>query len=117
MKVRRGDVVLVAFPFATGAGSKRRPALVVQSDHNNARLTNTVVAAITTTTHRSRERPQLLVDPNDSLGQGSGLLMTSVVGCENLAALEQSLITRVIGRLSPTAMSQIDKCLKTALGI
>ena len=55
MNVQPGDVVLVAFPFASGIGSKRRPALVVQSDHNNRRMANTVLAAITTTTHRSHE--------------------------------------------------------------
>ncbi len=28
MKVRRGDVVLVLYPFASGQGASRRPALI-----------------------------------------------------------------------------------------
>ena len=30
--MRRGDVVLVDFPFSTGGGAKVRPALVIQND-------------------------------------------------------------------------------------
>lgn len=44
MKVERGGVVLVNYPFASGTGSKVRPALVVQCDRNNSRLDNTVIA-------------------------------------------------------------------------
>jgi mRNA-degrading endonuclease toxin of MazEF toxin-antitoxin module len=46
MKSQRGDVVLVSYPFASGGGSKVRPALVIQCDRNNGRLDNTIVAQI-----------------------------------------------------------------------
>jgi hypothetical protein len=36
MRVNRGDVVLVDYPFTTG-GAKVLPALVVQNDRDNAR--------------------------------------------------------------------------------
>ena len=62
MTLYRGDVVLVQFPFASGTTSKVRPALIVQNDRNNSRLTNTLVAAITTTTHRSGEPTQFLIE-------------------------------------------------------
>jgi len=32
VNVRRGDVVLVDFPFSAGGGAKVRPALVIQND-------------------------------------------------------------------------------------
>lgn len=50
MNVSRGDIVLVAFPFTSGRGGELRPAVVVQADTLNMRLTNTVIAGITTTT-------------------------------------------------------------------
>jgi mRNA-degrading endonuclease toxin of MazEF toxin-antitoxin module len=50
-------VLLVHFPFTSASGVKVRPALVVQNDRNNHRLTNVIVAAVTTTTHRSGEPP------------------------------------------------------------
>jgi len=117
MKVSRGDVVLVAFPFASGVGVKRRPALVVQNDQNNRRMANTILAAITTTTHRSGRKTQFEIDPNAPDGTGSGLLLPSVVSCENLATIEQQLVVRRIGRLSDTVMRQIDACLRASLGL
>ena len=47
MSAVRGDVVLAWYPFASGSGGKRRPCLVIQNDTDNARLTNTIVAQIT----------------------------------------------------------------------
>ncbi len=39
--MKRGDVVLLDYPYADGSGSKVRPALIVQNDGDNQRLTNT----------------------------------------------------------------------------
>jgi len=65
MRVRRGDIVLPPIAFTSGGGAKLRPALVVQSVHNNVRLNDTGVAIITKTTHRAtREPTQLLIDIN-----------------------------------------------------
>jgi mRNA interferase MazF len=60
--MRRGDVVLVDWPFSGGGASKIRPALIVQNDRDNQRLTNTIVAMITSTTRRATEATQLLID-------------------------------------------------------
>jgi mRNA interferase MazF len=118
MKVQRGDVVLLPIAFTSGAGVKLRPALVVQSDHNNVRLNDTIVAIVTKTTHRAtRESTQLLIDINSPDGQQSGLLHNSAVKCEHLATVSMADISRVIGRLPPAAMTQIEGCLKAALAI
>lgn len=117
MNVQRGDVVLVWFPFASGTGGKLRPALVVQTDRNNQRLVNTIVAQITSTTRRTHEPTQLLVEIATPDGKMSGLLVNSAVKCEHLATLERQLIQRKIGVLSPNPMARIDESLKTALGL
>ena len=63
MKVSRGDVVLIDFPFSGGGGSKVRPALVVQNDTDNRRLNNSIVAMVTSQTKRAGTQPtQLFVD-------------------------------------------------------
>ena len=62
MTVNRGDVVLVDYPFTTG-GAKVRPALVVQNDRDNARMTNTIVAQISGNTARVNEATQHLQTP------------------------------------------------------
>jgi mRNA interferase MazF len=44
--MKRGDVVILDHPFTDGSASKVRPALVVQNDRDNRRVTNTIVALI-----------------------------------------------------------------------
>jgi mRNA interferase MazF len=118
MRVQRGDVVLLPITFTTGGGGKLRPALVVQSDHNNARLNATIVAIITKTTHRATtEATQLLIDVNTPEGRRSGLLHTSAVKCEHLVTVSMADINRVIGSLPPATMRRIEGCLKAALAI
>jgi len=118
MKLKRGSVVLVRFPFSSGTGAKLRPALVVQSDRNNRRLQSTVIAMITSTTRNAtREPTQLLIDIATAAGRQSGLLHTSPVKCENLFTVEQHLVFRTIGCLPPPAMKRIDACLQAALGL
>ena len=53
--MKRGDVVLVDFVYSSGKTSKLRPALVIQSDHNNLLLTKTIVAQITSRLRRLNE--------------------------------------------------------------
>lgn len=52
MPVKRGDVILAFVANVGQPGGKIRPAVVVQSDHNNARLRETIFAAITSNTSR-----------------------------------------------------------------
>jgi mRNA interferase MazF len=116
MSVHRGDVVIVDWPFV-GGGSKPRPALVVQNDRDNNRLTNTVVAMITSRTHRAHEPTQLLIDIATPEGKQTGLHRSSVVNCVNMFTVEQAKILHVIGTMPATLMQQVDGCLKAALDL
>jgi mRNA interferase MazF len=115
--VNRGDVVLTFYPFASGSGGKRRPGLVVQNDADNARMTATILAQITTNLARAGEPTHLLIEASTIEGQHSGLLHDSLVSCNNLVTVEQTRIHKVIGCIPATTMQKIDDCLKTALGL
>jgi len=118
MKVRRGDIVLVDFPYSDHTGSKVRPALVVQADTWNQRLDDTILALITSSRHRRvGAATQFVIDMTTAEGQQTGLRLNSVIQCENLLTYDQALILRILGRLSVAAMEQIAACLKAALGI
>jgi len=117
MNVRRGDVVLVDFPYPAGVGSKVRPALVVQNDRDNARLLNTVVVQITSVTSRSAELTQVLVEIATPDGSQSGLAFDSVANCVNIVTLDRNRIRRRLGNLSLATMQQVDAALKAAFGI
>jgi mRNA interferase MazF len=117
MKVRRGDVIMAFYPFASEVQGKRRPALVIQNDVDNARLQNTVIAQITSNLRRVGDPSHFLIELATPDGQRSGLLHDSVVSCNNLVTVRQDRIDKVIGSLSPAAMRQVDDCLRAALGL
>jgi mRNA interferase MazF len=117
MSVQRGDVVLLQAPFASRAGAKTRPMLVVQNDTNNIRMANTILVFITTNLSRSSEPTQVLVDVTTSEGRPSGLKQTSVVSCENILTVVQSDILRTIGHLPDKLMQRVDAALKESLAL
>jgi len=117
MNVRRGDVVLAIFPFASGDGASRRPAVGVQDDRDNARMQNTIIAQITTNLRREAEPTHLRIDAASNEGRDAGLLHDSVVSCNNLATIRGDRIDRIIGHLSDDMMLRLDACLKAALGL
>jgi mRNA interferase MazF len=117
MPINRGDVILAYVLNVGSPGGKVRPALIVQSDHNNARLNETIIAAITSNTSRVHEATQLLIEVATPDGAASGLLHDSAVRCERLHSIPQGDVRRVIGSLSGALMRQIDDCLKAALGM
>ena len=118
MNVRRGDVVILDFPQAPGQPPKRRPAVVVQSDHNNGRLTNSIFAMVTSNIRLATTEPaQVLIDVATPDGQRTGLTRTSAVKCENLYTLPQATVLKTIGQLSPVLLQQVDDALKASLGL
>ena len=117
MSARRGDIVMTWFPFASGQGGKRRPCLVLQNDEDNGKLANTVIAQITSNLRRAGDKSHLLIRLATPEGQQSGLLHDSLISCNNLATIEQALISSVIGSLPATAMQQVDACLRAPLSI
>lgn len=118
MKVQRGDVVLVDYPFSDGSGSKVRPTVVVQADEWNARLDDTILAVVTSSTRRRVATPtQFLVEIATNAGQQTGLRGDSVVQCGNLATYAQYRVIRVMGRLANSHIDQLEECLSASLGL
>jgi mRNA-degrading endonuclease toxin of MazEF toxin-antitoxin module len=115
--MKRGDVVIVKFPYADGSRGKSRPSLVVQNDRDNARFANTIVAMISGNIRFAAEPTQLLVDPATAAGASSGLHGASVVKCGNLSTVRQEDVQQVIGHLSDQLMSQVNERLNAALEI
>ena len=115
--MKRGDIVLVPFPFQDKPGEKIRPAVVVQSDAERARLINTIVAMITGNTDDAGQPTTLLVDPRTPEGAGSGLAGPSLIKAYNLATVRQKRIIAVLGHLSDVLETRLDDCLKAALDL
>jgi mRNA interferase MazF len=114
--VQRGDVVVVDFTVTYPQAGKR-PALVIQNDHDNARMHNTIVAQITTNISRAREAAQLLIDEHHPDWIVSGLRAASAVNASSLVTVPKSDLVRKFGNLSDQTLQEINECLKVALGI
>ncbi len=110
--MKRGDVVMVDWPYSDRQGSKFRPAVVVQADFLNGLIHDTVLVAVTRTS-RGAATTEVVIDP--ALEPRSGLRQRSIVSCNNLLTVDQGLVARVIGVLSHAVMQKVDAALKSAL--
>jgi mRNA interferase MazF len=111
--MKRGEIVIIDFPFSDQSGRKRRPALVVQADGLNQSLRDTILASISTTA--KGDVTHVLIDPHTE--PSSGLKVASGVRCEKLFVIEQRFIRGSIGELSSKTMSKVDAGLRKALGL
>ena len=92
IRFERGDLVLLAFPFSSGAVTKQRPALVLFDSGDQ----DVLVARVTTGESRSP------LDINVGDWKQAGLLAASSVRLHKLATLEKGLVRRRLGRVSPS---------------
>ena len=102
--IHQGDVVWVELPRASGSvPSKRRPAVVLQSDRFNRSALNTVVVAAVTSNLRLAALPG-----NVRLARGeAGLPRASVVNVTQLATIDRSAATERIGQVTLRRVRQI----------
>ncbi len=92
---KRGDVVLVPFPFTDLTSSKRRPALVISPNSFNAQQQDLVVAAITSQVSDTTDT--LILTPDD-FSSGS-LPKTSLVKPNKLFTIHSTLVIKRIAVL------------------
>jgi mRNA interferase MazF len=99
-RYRRGDIVLVSFPFTDLSSSKRRPALVVSPDSFNQAMQDVVLAAITS---QGVEGPTLTIEPGDCT---DGILpRKSIVKPAKLFTMHTTLILKRICTLGPEKLA------------
>jgi mRNA interferase MazF len=112
--MRRGDVVLVDWPYSDRTGSKLRPAVVVQADFLNGLIDDTVLVSVSRTVH-GIPGTEVAIDPAQETN--SGLSHRSVASCANILTTDPKLFDQTLGCLSDAVMRQIDDCLKKVLAL
>jgi mRNA interferase MazF len=103
------DVVVVPFPFSDTTGGKRRPALVISNATFNA-SGHTVLAMITT----ARHHPWPGDCPLDE-AENAGLPSQCVVRLK-LFTVDNRLLVRLLGRLSPSDAARVTRSLDANVG-
>jgi len=99
--MKKGDVILIPFPFTDMSGIKTRPALVLNND-----LYDVTVAFIT-----SQIIKKDLNDVELTPSQLNGLKLESVIKLNKLATLDKQLILGKLGQLNDVELAEVDKGL------
>jgi mRNA interferase MazF len=111
---KQGDVVLVLFPNSDLITAKTRPAVVVQADNLQTGLHQVIVAMVTSQMSRGQHASRLIIMLDTTEGQQSGLISNSVVMADNLATVNLSAISRVIGSI---AVVNLQAILRSTFGL
>lgn len=107
---RRGEVVIVNFPFTDGRGYKARPAVIVTGASYHATRRDLILVPVTS-------RP-----PFDALDycvadwREAGLFKPSTV-CAKPVTLHQARILHRAGQLQPADLACLDDMLRQALDL
>ena len=117
-EIRRGDVVLVPFPYVTDfKKAKTRPALVIQNDTGN-RFSSTVIVALISSSMPEKRYPMHYPIPHPStVAKTAGLQKSSVVKMETLITLPRRAILRRLGTLPREAIREADSALAFSLDL
>lgn len=91
IRYKRGDIVLVSFPFTDLSSSKRRPALVVSPDSFNETTPDLVLAAITS---QIAEDTTLTIVESDCVD--GALPKTSALKPTKLFTIHSTLVRRKV---------------------
>jgi len=106
-----GEVILVPFPFTDQSGVKKRPAVVVSSSAYQAARPDLLILAITGQMRTPLGFGEALIQD----WQAAGLLKPSVLK-PVLTTIEQRLVRRTMGMLSPTDQQTLQQIIGLCVG-
>lgn len=115
--MKRGDIVLIRFPFSDLSSNKVRPALVVSSDEYMQRCSDAIFVCISSKNTSKLYPTDLLIENTDSEFRATGLKKSSLIRIDKIVILKTSLVRRSLGYAGPNIMSQVDKTLTEVLGL
>ena len=110
---KRGDVVLVPFPFTDLRSTKQRPALVISPDSFNASHDDLLEVAITTQIPATLAAVEFLIPSTDLAA--CGLPKPSIIKLLKLVTLHRLLVVRRIGGLPEPILGQVSASIRAQL--
>lgn len=109
---KRGDVVLVPFPFSDQTATKKRPAVVISSDKYNQISSDIIIMAITSKIEQIPDIGEYKIEA----WQTAGLMKPSIVKSA-ISTIELRLILKKMGSLSQKDLVSLEKALRELLDI
>jgi len=108
----RGDIVLVSFPFSDQTATKKRPAAIISSNAYNSTYLDVVIMAVTSQTEKTTGVGECMIAD----WRTAGLLKPSAIKSA-VSTIEQSLVLKKLGKLSPEDLMSMDNALKALLDL
>lgn len=115
MKWQRGDVVLcrVPMPSTQLQQFKLRPAVIISANRLNQVLDDLMVVPCTSNTNRNLAATHYPITGDEIIN--AGIRVKSIIRCESIFTLNQSMILRKLGFLSLETISHVNLRLQIAL--
>ena len=114
-KLRRGDIVLVPFPFTHLKAQKVRPAIVI-SPKISVRG-DFVAAFISSVLSFEPSEYAYVLELTNPAFRPTGLKVSSVFRMDKLVTLLMSMVLRQLGHAPPSPLRKLDRCLAKAVGL
>ena len=108
---KRGEIVLLPFPYSDQSGSKQRPVVILSTDTYNISRSDIIVAPIT-----SQITGRNSADTTLQLWSEAGLPKPSIVKAV-LGTVQQHLVRKSLGAISQIDLDQIEIMMANALGL
>jgi mRNA interferase MazF len=115
MSLKRGDIVLLPFPWTDLSSYKVRPALVVSDDAFNKKNKDAIFLFITS--HKYTSDFDYYLDVKDTAFRNTGLKAASTFRMSKLMTLEQGLARRRLGFAEKKLMTKIESGLKLLMNL
>ena len=112
--MKKGDVVLVTFPFTDLSSVKVRPALVISNDSYNEVQDDIVLLLITSNVSRLSPDDYLLKSENTEF-TNTGLMQTSTFRVGKIITLHKKLLNSKLGFIGPNTLKEIEGKLRNLL--
>ncbi|MGX1023632.1 type II toxin-antitoxin system PemK/MazF family toxin [Psychroflexus sp. MBR-150] len=103
--MKKGDIVLIPFPFSNLSGSKKRPATVLIDSEDD------VTICFITTQLKWESSFDVIVYPSKI----NGLKKPSLIRLNKIATIDKSLIIGVLGNLEEKYLKSLDENLLNLL--
>ncbi|MEK6833766.1 MAG: type II toxin-antitoxin system PemK/MazF family toxin [Nanoarchaeota archaeon] len=112
-RIRRGDIIIANFEPVKGSEQGGvRPALVIQNNISNEYSPTTIIVPIT-----SKRQLKNYVTNVPILSKDSKLKKDSLILCNQIRTIDKLRIKKIISRLDPYLMFQVDLAIKISLGL
>lgn len=106
--MKKGDIVLIPFPFTDLSQTKLRPAVILWADPTGNDVT---LCFISSQSVENLYGGEFSLDPSDEEFPGTGLKVASKVRVTRIVTIERSLISRRLGQLGHRQIQQMNSAM------